>query len=459
MQTNLLVLLVFAATMVAIGFISSRKVGSSEDFFVAGRRLGTPLIAFSLFATWFGAETCLGVSGAVYRHGLSGARADPLGYGLCLVLLGLVLARRLVERRLLTLGDLYRQAYGPLLEKMLVFVLVPSSILWGAAQIKAMGQVLAHLVQLDLAFATVLAAAITIGYTLFGGLWGDVLSDFVQGCIVMVGLGALLLFIASHVDLGEVWQNIPPERLELGLSRESWFEQLDRWAVPILGSLVTQEALARVLAARSPEVARRGAFGAAGLYLTVGSIPVVLGLLGPILQPGLGDPERLLPELGARYLPPTAAAVFDSALLAAMLSTVDSVLLASAALVSHNVLGPLLSSQSDRLQLLLGRVVLVLSGCACTFLALGQRSIYALVEEASQFGTAGVVVTAVAALFHKRPSPQGAGLALVVGVLAPRLLEALGVSATFLISLFSSLVAYSAVASAARVRPRNSAEL
>src|SRR6187549_2732113 len=96
-------LLVYLGLQVLMSAWVSRGIRSEDDFLVAGRRISTPLLAVSMFATWFGAETCLGSSGAVYTSGLSGARADPLGYSLCLLLMGLLLAARLWKGGFITL--------------------------------------------------------------------------------------------------------------------------------------------------------------------------------------------------------------------------------------------------------------------------------------------------------------------------------------------------------------------
>src|SRR5690606_41411845 len=85
-------LLGYLGLQLALSLWLARRIGSETDYFTGGRRLGTGFIAFSLFATWFGAETCLGSSGAIYESGLSGARADPFGYSLCMLLLGLLFA-------------------------------------------------------------------------------------------------------------------------------------------------------------------------------------------------------------------------------------------------------------------------------------------------------------------------------------------------------------------------------
>ena len=126
-----------------IGVYFARKGRSSVDYFLAGRNLGYPLAIFSIFATWFGAETCVGSAGAVYAEGLSGGSADPFGYALCLLLMGVVFAAPLWRRKLTTLADLFRERYSPGVERLAVLMMAPTSIMWAAAQIRAFGQVVA----------------------------------------------------------------------------------------------------------------------------------------------------------------------------------------------------------------------------------------------------------------------------------------------------------------------------
>jgi Na+/proline symporter len=80
------------AAQLAIGLFVSRRIRSEADHLVAGRSFGPMLATFTSFATWFGAETCAGAAGAVYQEGWRGGRADPFGYTICLLILGLVFA-------------------------------------------------------------------------------------------------------------------------------------------------------------------------------------------------------------------------------------------------------------------------------------------------------------------------------------------------------------------------------
>ena len=69
-------------------------------------------------------------------------RADPFGYAICLLLMSLLLAVPLWKSGFTTLGDLFRERFGPRAEKVAVLVMVPSSVMWAGAQVRAFGQVL-----------------------------------------------------------------------------------------------------------------------------------------------------------------------------------------------------------------------------------------------------------------------------------------------------------------------------
>ena len=90
--------LLYVVVQLLVGLAVSRGIRSENDYLLAGRRLGYPMAIFSIFATWFGAETCIGAAGAVYENGLRGGIAGPFGYTCCLLLMGLVFASALWRR-------------------------------------------------------------------------------------------------------------------------------------------------------------------------------------------------------------------------------------------------------------------------------------------------------------------------------------------------------------------------
>ncbi len=77
MTPALAALIAFLALQLGIGIWVSRRIANESDYLLAGRQLGYVLVTFSVFATWFGAETVIGSAGTVHREGLSLASAEP----------------------------------------------------------------------------------------------------------------------------------------------------------------------------------------------------------------------------------------------------------------------------------------------------------------------------------------------------------------------------------------------
>lgn len=439
----------YVLAQLLVGAFVSRGIATEDDYLLAGRRLGYPLATFSIFATWFGAETCIGSAGRVHEEGLAGATHDPLGYAGCLLLVGVVFAAPLWRRQLTTLADLFRRRYSIGVERAAVLLMVPTSILWAAAQIHAFGQVLSASSSMGIAVAITLAAAVVIIYTTSGGLLADAVTDVVQGICLIVGLAVIAS--ASIVDmggLGAAWTAIPAGRLDLfALGERGVLEVIEDWAVPIMGSVVAQELIARVLASRSIPVARRSTFMAAGLYLVVGALPVSVGLMGGHLGVDVESSEQILPAVARLHLSTFAYVLFAGALVSAILSTVDSALLVSASLVSHNLIVPLYPGISEAKKVRIARGGVILFGIIAYVLALHADGVYALVADASSFGSAGLFVIMVFGLFTRLGGPGAAYLALTLGTVSWIVCNyILDGTIPFLVSLAAALVAYIAAA-------------
>jgi Na+/proline symporter len=280
MNGTLFGITVYVLAQLCIGAWVARRIHTEEDYLVAGRKLGYGLGIFTIFATWFGAETCIGAAGAIYEAGLSGGSADPFGYALCLFFMGAVFAIPLWRRRLTTMADLFRQRFSPGVERLAVLLMVPTSLLWAAAQIRAFGQVISASSGLGVELTITIAAGVVIVYTVSGGLLADAITDLIQGGALIIGL--LVLFVAIMLGDGmEAVATIPPERLAMfGNGLVPWYEVAESWAIPIFGSVVAAELVSRVIATRSPTVARNSCMIASGVYLVVGLIPVTIGLIG-----------------------------------------------------------------------------------------------------------------------------------------------------------------------------------
>ena len=218
----------------------------------------------------------------------------------------------------------------------------------------------------------------------------------------MLALGLIVVTVLVVNGLG----GVGPAFSEIESSHWAWrapgettIEVLNRWAIPILGSITAQELISRIVACRSPQVAQRAAWMASLTYLSVGVLPVALGLMATQVNLNVVDAEHVLPELAATHLPTFGYVLFVGALVSAILSTVNSCLLVAGSMISHNLVVPHLPSITERGKLLAARIGVMGSGLAAWYLALSSNSVLGLVEEASGFGSAGILVLMLFALW------------------------------------------------------------
>lgn len=416
MNAELVGISLYVLGMLILGFYVSKKIKTDDDYFLAGRSLGPFLATFSIFATWFGAETCIGTAGAVYENGLSGSRADPFGYAICIFVMGIFFAKILWNKKITTIPDLFRDRFSPNVERLAALIIIPSSIIWAGAQIRAFGQIIHSTTDFGVTIAVTVAAIVVIMYTVSGGLLADAYTDLIQGFALIAGL--LFLLIAIVLDAGGISSSlamIEPERLTFrGSGEMSLFSRLEIWMVPILGSVMSQELVSRVVASKSSSVAFRSSMRAGLIYLFVGSIPVMIGLLGPMQMSNLADPETIMPLLAKKHLSYVFYVMFVGALVSAILSTVDSTLLSASALMSHNLIYPQMKNLTERKKVIIARAGVLASGVVAYIIAFSSDSIISLVELASTLGGPTVLVITVFALFV----PKGNATSAMVGILS-----------------------------------------
>src|SRR3954463_6887817 len=175
---------------ICIGLYAATKVKSSTDFVVAGRHLPLPFIIATVFATWFGSETVLGIPAKFLNEGLRGVVADPFGSSMCLILVGLFFARPLYRLGLRTIGDYSRGRYNRHVEVVASICIVISYLGWVSAQVTALGLVFSVLTDgaMQPWQGMVLGVAIVLVWTLSGGMLSVAFTDLFQMTVIMAGM-------------------------------------------------------------------------------------------------------------------------------------------------------------------------------------------------------------------------------------------------------------------------------
>jgi SSS family transporter len=412
---------IYLLIMIAIGAYASKKSDSAENFIVAGRRMPLWICGVTIMATWFGGGTMMGGAGASYQGGLLAVIADPFGGALALFIVGFFFVRLFRRLRLLTFIDFLNDRYGKTASTIAAIGSISSNIGWTAALLVAFGFVFQSLTGVPIEWGISGGALVIFIYTVAGGMWAVAITDFVQMIIIIVGL--ILLLIVVLIDVGG-WGTIAP-RLPEGTFRmipgentaEAWLNYCRAWLIFGLADVTAQALLQRGFAAKNEQVAQNSFYLACFGYLSLGMIPVALGIIASVTMPGLADPETVIPALAMAHLHPVAIAIFVGALLAAIMSTADSSLLAASSIFSTNIL-PLFKPQaSDRLRLLVTRIAIPVFGTFAVYVALKVQVVYNLIQDANSVILVCVTVPFVAGVWWRRANRSGALASMAMGFL------------------------------------------
>ncbi|MEQ8211291.1 MAG: sodium:solute symporter family protein [Lacipirellulaceae bacterium] len=409
----------FIVVMIVVGVLAGRRATGSEEFLVAGRSLPLWLCTATLTATWMGAGTVIGAAGAAYEGGILGVIADPFGAALCLTIAGTFYVRTLRRMQLLTIADFFQLRFSSSVGILSSVALIVLYVGWTAVQFKAFGTVAGSLVEVDPRLAISLGAVIILIYTATGGMWAVAFTDAIQIVLLLVGLVIMLpLVVSSLGGFDATFAKLSTEQLRFTPSEPTgaaWLEYVRAWLIIGLGSIATQDLMQRSFSARSESVAQGSAYIAAVLYLTFGMIPVLLGLIGAHAMPGLEDPEMIVPELASQHLHPVGAVILVGALLAAVMSSADSALLAPASVLSANILPLFRPNASEKLSFAVARWSIPVIGMAALVVALTADKIYDLMLSSFELPLVSLFVPFTAGIWWKRANATGALASMLTG--------------------------------------------
>jgi SSS family solute:Na+ symporter len=429
----------YLVATIAIGLWAARRVHNTKDYVVAGRSLPLYMSTALVFATWFGAETVLGVSATYLKEGMRGIVADPFGFSFCLVLIALFFARAFYRMNLLTIGDFYRQRYNKPVEVATSVCITLSYLGWVSAQFTALGVVFHTLSggAITLPWGIVLGTGVVLLYTLFGGMWSVAYTDLFQSVIIIVGL-VYLAFLLGGAAGG--FDRVVAHAAEAG-KFEFWPKAEARdvlafiaaFLTAALGSIPQQDVFQRTTAAKDADTAVRGALLGGFAYFCMAFVPIYLAYSALLIDPKMVEPllagdqnenQLILPNLILGHTPLFAQVMFFGALLSAIMSSASGALLAPTSLFTENVLRPFVPHMSDRQFLLVMRLVLIIFGLAVMVFALASdASIYQMVQNAYKVTLVSAFAPLVLGLYWKRSTTAGALLAVVLGIATWVLME------------------------------------
>jgi Na+/proline symporter len=420
---------------IGIGVYAATKVHSAADYITAGRSLPMAVVVAMVFATWFGAETVLGIPATFLAENLGATISDPFGASLALILFGLLFARPLYRMKLVTLGDFFRERYNRPVEVVISLAIAASYLGWVSAQVMALGLVFNVLSDgiVTRQEGILIGGAVVALYTLFGGMWSVALTTLVQMTVIVIGLLWISVLVGAMPEVNGI---APVAEHAAAAGKFEFWPPLEWTAIVTfiaglltmgLGSIPQQDVFQRANAARNERIAVWGTVIGGTLYFLFAAVPIYLTYAATLVDPATTttlleqDAQLVLPTFVKDHLPFHAQIIFYGALLSVIMSTASGTLLAPSVTLSENVIKEFLPHHRMSPQALLHVTRGVVVAFALLVVAYSlwslesETSIHTMVANAYKVTMACAFVPLFAGIYWRHATNAGAGLSIILG--------------------------------------------
>ncbi len=430
MNVTIVIVIVYFLVLLVIGYVASRKTSSVADFYVANKKLGFWVSAFSSRATGESGWLLLGLTGMGWAVGIN-AFWVLLGQVMGETVSWLYVARpfkRMTDKySSITVPDFLESHFGDkrhILRWISTVVIITMVTSYLAAQLTATGKAFNTFLHLDFKTGAMLGLAIVLFYTMIGGFRAVAWSDMFQGTMMLLGL--VLVPIVAVVATGGVSGLVE----NLGQTNPSMLKAMgaDGWTLagmltvlgfvgPGFGYLGSPQLYSRFIAVSHERKLIPGAVVAVLFTIITSGGAIIAGLAGRVLYPVLEDQEAIFPLLSSELFGPIMSGVLIAVVLAAVMSTADSLLILAVSSVVRDVYQKIFRPDaSQKRVVMLSRVLtIVLALIALGFALLEVRLIFWFVLFAWAGISSAFCPVIVLSVFWKRLTLKGAAAGMITG--------------------------------------------
>lgn len=398
----------------------------TDGFFLGGRRLTWPLIGFSLFATNMSGASFVGLAGAGYASGIAVYSYEWMA-AVILVIFIFFLLPFYLKSRVFTMPEFLERRFDRRCRFFFAGLLLFLNMFIDCASALYAGGLITQTLfpGVPLWSGILGLALLSVVLSISGGLGAVVVSDTIQSIVLMIG-GAVVFFAAWEAIPS--WQAVreaaPPDALSIiqpvGDPALPWPGLFSGVLVIGLYFWVTNQMIVqRALGAKNIDHGRWGALFAGLLKLPVLFVMILPGTMAIVLYPDLETPDLAFPTLAFELLPVGLRGVLLAALVAAITSSVDSILNSSSTLVTMDFVRPLAPRISDRGLVWWGRIataMVMLVAVAWSPQIAHFPSLWQYLQSVLSYVTPPVVAVFLAGIFWRRATATAAFLTLLIGV-------------------------------------------
>jgi SSS family solute:Na+ symporter/sodium/pantothenate symporter len=442
------VLIGYIALMLLIGIYEYRKTRGMVDFYLAGRRVGAIVVSFSFFATYFSTAAFLGGGGFGFLAGFQWSAFLTFFHILFALLAWIIIApplKRISEEQgVLTIPELFGRKFGTASQIIAAIVILIFFEFYMVSIYKGAGNLLQIMLSMDYKAGLLVTAVAVMLYTAIGGFRAVVMTDLIQGVLVLIGGVALFAtLIFSLGGLESAINALSSTRIYGGMDGKALFEFGKLGPPPIMkagmvipfilsltfaisiAQLASPQLVIRFVAARDKRVI------AHGMILTpilIGIFAICVFSIGPFgwlvipkyvddISIYLKNPDLVVPFIAMKLFPLGINALILTAVVAAAMSTINSLLHVVATAFVRDV-AQNLGEISEQAALKLTR--LAVFGFALIPLAVAVNPpdiIVGIVGVSFSVITSAFLIPLLVALYSKRMSSLPVVASMVVAVI------------------------------------------
>ncbi len=375
----LIILSLYFFLMLCLGFWFNKKVRSKKDYFIARGKLGPATVGFSFSATQMSGSTYMGAVGTEKVLGynftpaaVSSAAAPWFSY----ILLGRRLRKIASRTKSITLVDIFEARYysktaGLICTSIMLVAFIPMI----AAQLKAAGNIFEVLLETPYVVGLFIFGGIVILYTVLGGMYAVAWTDLIQGLIMILGF-AILAPVAVHAAGGfagmhQQYAQLNPGAISfLGKMPALWVvSAFIVWGFFQIGG--SPASVTRFLIPEDDKTLKKAMVYSVLFQSFIYLSATLVAIAGGVLLPTLERPDLTVPTMVSQLLPPVVGGVIIAAVLGAMMSTIDSILLLAGSLVVENIYSKYMKKDIDQKKgLRIARLVTLVTGILALLVAL-----------------------------------------------------------------------------------------
>lgn len=431
------IVVVYLFIMLAIGYYSSKKIKSNEDFVLAGRRLGPILLAGTLAATEIGGGSSLGVVEKSYGSWGLSASWYVIAMGIAFIILSFF-APKLRTAEVKTVPEYFRRRYGKTSGLITTLIMMIPLIGLTAIQFIASATILSIMLGMSYTMAVTIVAIVITIYAIMGGLWSVTLTDFIQVFLIIFGMALAIPFSLNLAGgMENVVANVPEETFNMfkGISPTTIVALVVMY---VASFTVGQEAVSRLYAAKDAKTAVKGSFISAAINILFAFIPTILGIItlalvnmgkidsGIIMQ---GGARYALPHLAMNTMPAIVVGILFAGIISATMSSADSDLLGAGSIFGNEIYKIYINKDADNKEVMkVTKIVMAIIGILAYLFALfNTGSIINVLMFAFSLRAAGAFFPYIIGLYWKKSSSAGTIASLVLGSIVLVFLEQTGI--------------------------------